>query len=261
MALLTDPSWTSSSIHPILSEDEVHVWRASLSQPTADHVKLLSRDEQMRAERFRFEQARRRFVVGRGILRIILGRYLDASPENLEFKYGTSGKPTLLASLLQSELCFNLSHSEEMMLLAVTQTHAVGIDLEYIRPDLDVEKLTEQFFSPSEKAELDALPLDKKLRSFFSGWTRKEAYLKARGDGMVFPWDQFSVSMDCERAPRLLEVKDNPRELKRWSLQALTPAPGYIGALAVEGHNWKLKQWHFGGFKVQTPASSKLFYV
>lgn len=244
--VLPDPSWTSSSIHPTLSGDEVHVWRVSLDQPAADHALLLSSDEQMRAERFRFERERRRFTVGRGALRIILGRYLNASPEDLVFEYGANGKPTLSTRSLQPELCFNLSHSEELMLLAVTQKREVGIDLEYIRPNLDVEKLGEQFFSPSERAELDALPSEKRLNSFFSGWTRKEAYLKARGDGMTYPSDQFSVSMDCDQPARLLAAKDDLRELTRWSFHALTPAPGYIGTLAVEGHGWDLVQWHFG---------------
>ena len=257
---LPDSSWTPASIHPALSGDEVHVWRASLDQPAANYAILLSSDEQMRAKRFRFEQKQRQFIVGRGILRIILGRYLNSPPEDLKFEYRASGKPTLSAGMLQSELCFNLSHSEEMMLLAVTQKREVGIDLEYIRPNLDIEKLAEQFFSPSERAELDALRSEKKLHSFFSGWTRKEAYLKARGDGMTYPWDQFSISMDCDQSAKLLGTKDDQRELTRWSFHALTPAPGYIGALAVEGHGWDLVQWHFGGFEMQTPASRRLFH-
>jgi len=257
---IPDSSWTPASIHPAFSGDEVHVWRASLDQPAANYAILLSSAEQMRAKRFRFEQKRRQFIVGRGILRIILGHYLNSPPENLKFEYRASGKPTLPAGMLQSEICFNLSHSEEMMLLAVTQKREVGIDLEYIRPNLDIEKLAEQFFSPSERAELDALPSAKKLRSFFSGWTCKEAYLKARGDGMNYPWDQFSVSMNCDESAKLLGVKDDQRELTRWSFHALTPAPGYIGALAVEGHGWDLVQWHFGGFEMQAPASRGPFH-
>lgn len=239
--VLPDPSWTSSSIHPTLSGDEVHVWRVSLDQPAANYALLLSSDEQMKAERFRFEQDRRRFTVGRGTLRKVLGCYLNASPESLVFEYGANGKPSLSTQMLQTELCFNLSHSEEMMLLAVTQKRAVGIDLEYIRPNPDPVKLAEQFFSSMERAELDALPSNRKFASFFSGWTRKEAYLKARGDGMTYPWDQFSVSMDCDQPAKLLEVKGDPQELSRWSFHTLTPASGYIGALVVEGHNWDLK--------------------
>ncbi len=242
---LSEPSWISPSVHPALSGDEVHVWRASLDQqPAADYAGLLSSDEQTKAERFRFERERRRFIVGRGTLQIILGRYLNSPPENLVFEYGAHGKP----GLLQMELCFNLSHSEGIMLLAVTEKRAVGIDLESIRTDLDPGNLAEQFFSPTERAELEALPSNRKLASFFSGWTRKEAYLKARGDGMTYPWDQFSVSMDCGQPAQLLQVKDDPSELTRWSLRTLTPAPGYTGALVVEGHGWHVAQWQWGLF-------------
>lgn len=229
--ILPNNTWTTPSAHPVLSGNEVHVWRASLDQPTTDYAALLSADEQAKAQRFRFEQEQRRFIVGRGTLRIILGRYLNLLPEKLQFKYRAHGKPVLTAE----SLCFNLSHSEDLALYAVTHNREVGIDLEHIRPIPDVGKLAEQFFSTAERAELDALPLSKKLASFFSGWTRKEAYLKARGDGMTYPLDQFSVSMDCEQPARLLEVKDDPGELSRWSLHTLTPAPGYVGSLAVEG--------------------------
>jgi len=240
---LPDPQWTHSPVHPALSADEVHVWRAGLDRPAADYARLLSRDEQARADRLRFEQLQRRFIVGRGTLKVILGRYLNVSPEEIEFEYRPNGKPALSSGLRHTALCFNLSHSDELLLLAVTYQRAVGIDLETIRPDLDVENLAERFFSPTERAELEALPSDRRRASFFSGWTRKEAYLKARGEGLTFPLDQFSVSMDCDKPAKLLDVKDDPRELSRWSFHTLTPAPGYIGALAVEGHNWHLVQW------------------
>ena len=123
-----------------------------------------------------------------------------------------------------------------MALYAVTLNREVGIDLEHIRPIPDVGKLAEQFFSPAERDELNALPSSKKLESFFCGWTRKEAYLKARGDGMTYPLDRFSVSMDSEQPAKLLEVKDDPQEVSRWSLHTLIPALNYIGALAVEGN-------------------------
>jgi 4'-phosphopantetheinyl transferase len=240
-----DTSWTIPSAHPSLTADEVHVWRASLDQPAVDYAMLLSSDEQVRADRFRFEQERQRFIVGRGILRIILGRYLNSPPEKIEFAYHARGKPFLSDGLLPPGLRFNLSHSEEMALLAVVQNREVGIDIEYLRPSLEVDKLASQFFSPAERAELVALPSYKKLRSFFSGWTRKEAYLKARGEGMTYPLDQFTVSMDCDKPARLLNVKDDPRELTRWSFHMLAPAPGYIATLVVEGYDWHLAQWQF----------------
>jgi 4'-phosphopantetheinyl transferase len=240
---LPDTSWALPSVHPPLSGDEVHVWRASLDRPAADYSRLLASDEQVRAERFRFERERRRFIVGRGTLRIVLGRYLNTPPEKIKFAYHANGKPSLPDGLLHTALCFNLSHSEEMLLLAVTYHRAVGIDLETIQPDLDVEHIAEQFFSPAERAELAALPSGRRLASFFSGWTRKEAYLKARGEGMTYPLDRFSVSMDCDKPAKLLDVKDDPREVSRWSFHTLAPAPGYIATLAVEGHHWHLAQW------------------
>jgi 4'-phosphopantetheinyl transferase len=243
--ILPNTQWTHSPVHPALSADEVHVWRASLDRPAVDFAILLSTDERVRADRFRFEQERRRFIVGRGTLRIILGCYLNSPPEKIKFAYHAHGKPSLSNGLLPPELRFNLSHSGDMALLAVTQNREVGIDLETLRPYVDVVDLTNQFFSPSERAELEALPSDKKLDSFFSGWTRKEAYLKARGEGMTYPLDQFSVSMDCDQPAKLLDVKDDPRELSRWFFHMLAPAPGYIGTLVVEGHTWHVAQWQF----------------
>jgi 4'-phosphopantetheinyl transferase len=233
--------WANSPAHPVLSENEVHIWRVSLDQPCADHAALLSVDEQGRAQRFVFEKDRRRFIVARGTLRMILGRYLNLAPEKVQFEYLAHGKPVLTAGTLR----FNLSHSEEIGLYAIVSNREVGIDLEFVRPVPDAEKLAEQFFSSVEKAELDGLPPSKKLASFFSGWTRKEAYIKARGDGMAYPLDQFSVSMDCERPARLLAVEDAPQEAARWSLYDINPAPGYIGALAIEDHDWNLVCWQF----------------
>lgn len=240
---LLDPSWTVSSIHPSLSADEVHVWRAALDRPAADYAMLLSSDEQARADRLRFEQLQRRFIVGRGALKVILGRYLNVAPEEVEFEYLSNGKPVLSSGLLHAALCFNLSHSDDMLLLAVTYHRSVGIDIENIHSDLDVENLANQFFSPAERAELETLPSDRRLASFFSGWTRKEAFLKARGEGMTYPLDQFSVSMDCDQPAKLLDVKGDPRELERWSFHTLAPVPGYIGTLVVEGHYWHVVQW------------------
>jgi 4'-phosphopantetheinyl transferase len=134
---LPDTKWTQSAVHPTLSADEVHVWRAGLDRPAAEYARLLSRDEQARADRLRFEQLQRRFIVGRGILRVILGRYLNVSPEEVEFEYHPNGKPALSSRLLHAALCFNLSHSDELLLLAVTYHRAVGIDLETIHSDLE----------------------------------------------------------------------------------------------------------------------------
>jgi len=244
MTILNCP-WPEAPARPVLAGDEVHVWCASLDQPSAKYADLLSGDEQARAQRFRFEQEQRRFVVGRGLLRTILGRYLNLPPQNLVLKYGEYGKPELALESSLQRSSFNLSHSGDLVLYAFTCEIEIGIDLEQIHPIPDVQQLAEQFFSPLERAELDALPAQRKLEAFFSGWTRKEAYLKARGDGLVYPLDQFSVALAPEEPARLIRVKDEPQELARWSLQTISPAPtpGYVATLAVAGHALRLAQW------------------
>jgi 4'-phosphopantetheinyl transferase len=121
----------------------------------------------------------------------------------------------------------------------------VGIDLEYIRSDLQVEQLAERFFSRREIATLRTLPPEVQRQAFFLCWTRKEAYLKARGEGLSLPLDQFDVSLIPGEPAALLSTQRDPYEVSRWSLQELTPAPGYAAALAVEGHGWGLACWQW----------------
>jgi 4'-phosphopantetheinyl transferase len=237
--------WPAAPAHPILAEDEVHVWCAALDQPAAEYAPLLSADEQARAARFRFERERRRFTVGRGLLRLILERYLNFPAKKFQFEVGISGKPALTSDFLPQALSFNLAHSGELILYAIARNLQLGIDLEEIHPIPEVTQIAEQFFSPLERAELATLPPERKMEAFFSGWTRKEAYLKARGEGLDYPLDQFSVSIDPEIPAKLLESKEGGEELSRWSLQSLTPAPapGYVGALALAGRALRLVQW------------------
>lgn len=238
--------WPQGLSQPVLSSAEVHVWCASLDQPADIYASLLSAGELATAQRFHFEPERQRFMVARGCLRLLLGRYLNIPPESLQFTVGAYGKPELSAGLSREALCFNLAHSGGLVLIAITQDHEIGVDLEQLHPIPDVQQLVEQFFSSLERTELAALPLSERLEAFFCGWTRKEAYLKGRGDGLHYPLDQFSVSMACGKPARLLNAKDGPQELSRWYLQTLLPSPGYVGALAVEGHAWRLQQWQMG---------------
>jgi 4'-phosphopantetheinyl transferase len=246
--MITPPvcTWPKAPAHPVLSGGEVHVWCASLDKPGEDYTSLLSTEERARAQKFRFELDRQRFMVGRGLLRGILGRYLGIPAEILKFNYGEYGKPTLDLEQHEQTLNFNLSHSGGLALYAVTKTFEVGIDLELIHPIQYMQQVAERFFSSLEKAELAALPPDQKLEAFFAGWTRKEAYLKARGDGLVYPLDQISVSLSPENPAGLLITRDGPQELSRWSLQSLTPANGYAAALAVKSLTWRLEQWQVG---------------
>ncbi len=241
-------SWYLSPANLVLSDNEIHVWRASLDQPAAYVGQLrqtLSPDERSRAERFQFERDRRRFIVGRGVLRAILGYYLSLDPGRLQFRYGPRGKPCLSEELGGDTLQFNLAHSHELALYAFTAGREIGIDLEYIRPIPDIEQIAARFFSASENATWRILPANQKQEAFFNCWTRKEAYLKATGNGLAQPLDQFDVSLAPGEPVRLLRVRGASEEVSRWSLAALTPAPGYVAAVAIEGHDWHLSCWQY----------------
>ncbi len=232
----------------VLSKDDIHVWRASLDQPTSCFQRLvhtLSKDEKIRAERFHFEQDRKHFIVGRGILRTILGRYLGIEPNQLEFCYGIHGKPALTEICNRDLLCFNLSHSQGLALYAVTRDRNIGIDIEYIRPIAELEQLAERFFSVQENAVFRALTPNQKQVAFFNCWTRKEAFLKATGDGLALPLNQFDVSLSPDEPARLLSIKGDHFAASRWFLQELTPAPDYVAAIAVEEYRCCITRWQF----------------
>src|SRR5438270_8929096 len=171
-----------------LKREEVHIWRVGLDQHPQTVARLsavLADDERNRADKLYFEKDRRRFTVARGVLRIILGRYLNTKPEQLGFHYTKFGKP-MLANAGVDALRFNVSHSEELAVYAVACGREVGIDIEYLRPDIEAEQIAQQFFSSTEAAMLRSLPGEVRTRAFFNCWTRKEAYIKARGDGLSF---------------------------------------------------------------------------
>lgn len=243
-----DPPWLPPPANLAWSRAEVHVWRAALDL-TAARVQslhlLLAADERARAARFSFPQDRARFVVARAVLRVILSRYLDRAPGQLRFGYSAYGKPALITTPGEAALSFNLSHSAELALYAVTWGRAIGVDVESIRPNLDHEQMAERFFSARERALLRRLPAELKRAAFFTCWTRKEAYLKASGEGLSLALDQFDVSVDPGEPARLLDSRRDPHAAARWSLQDLVPGAHYAAALAVEGHDWQLRCWQW----------------
>jgi 4'-phosphopantetheinyl transferase len=232
-----------------LSCNDVHLWRASLEQPLPSISRLaatLSDDEHGRASRFRFERDRRRFIVGRGVLRTILGGYLSIEPGQLQLRYGRYGKPYVIQEPAGEDLRFNLAHAQDLALYAFTRGREIGIDLERVHPMPDADQIAARFFSARENAVYQALPSDQRQGAFFRCWTRKEAYIKALGEGLSRPLDQFDVSLAPGETARLLHVEGHPAETARWSFKALVPASGYEAALAVEGHDWQLACWHYG---------------
>lgn len=216
-----------------LEAGDVHVWRARLD-PAASEVaacwSLLSADERARAERYRFERHRRRFVVARGTLRKLLGRYTARPPADIVFRVTEYGKPVLDGG---EGLQFNLSHSHELAVYAFAAL-PVGVDVEHLRPVEDALDIAARFFSPREVADLRALGEDRRARAFFACWTRKEAYIKALGQGLSLPLDSFSVSLELER-PALRHAGGDPEEWRRWTIANVEVGEGYAGAVAVRG--------------------------
>ncbi len=229
-----------------LLPDEVHVWTASrdASDEAVGAMRaLLTDDERRRADRFAFPHDRRRFAIGRGLLRTILGRYLDRAPESLRFVANGHGKPGFDPNLnVGIPIRFNLAHSGPWVVYALTLGREIGVDIERIRPDFGGDAIAGRFFAPGEVAELRALPEDSRALAFFHGWTRKEAYIKAKGKGLALPLDQFEVSLGPGRPAALLATLPDPEEAARWSLVEIPAEPGYVAAVCVEGHGWSLRQ-------------------
>lgn len=247
----SDPSlWLLPPETMKLGDDEVDVWRADLDLDPAHLESLqwtLIPSEKERANRFIFQKDQERFIAARGILRTILSKYLDKNPEQLRFSYNHYGKPALAPKFGGDGLRFNLSHSHEVTLIAVTRGRDIGLDIERIRSDLASEQIARQFFSPGEVATLLALPSHLQQEAFFVCWTRKEAYIKARGEGFSFPLDQFEVSLMPGEPAALLTTRGSPREASRWSICDLNPGPGYSAAMAVKGHALSCNQWQWSG--------------
>jgi medium-chain acyl-[acyl-carrier-protein] hydrolase len=244
-------TWDAAPLAPHpwpLAPDSVHVWRASLDQSDGCVSRLkatLSSEELLRAGRFYFPKDRDHFIVGRGTLRSILARYLDRAPEEFQFAYSPHGKPALASEANGSGLHFNLAHSHGLALIAVTRGREVGVDLERVSQEFAGEPIAERFFSPQEVATLRAVPTSARREAFFHCWTRKEAYLKATGRGLSLPLDAFDVSLAPGQPAALLSHRAEPEAPRRWSLRQLNPAPGYVGAIAAEGTDWRLwcGQW------------------
>lgn len=236
-AAVQAPAHGGSASSPLTpAPAEVHVWRRWLDVGAAGAMALkavLSPDEEARAARFRFERDANRFIVARATLRRVLGRCLGVEPEELAFYYGAHGKPALASP--PTRLTFNLSHSGDLALLAVAWDRAIGIDVEQRRPVSDLGALAAQVFATAERAELATLPPGAREDAFLAGWTRKEAFIKAVGEGLTHPLDAFVVSLDPVAPARLLSVGGSADAAGAWSLHALTPAPGYVAALVAQG--------------------------
>lgn len=197
---------------------------------------LLDPEERARADRFVPPAVRRRFTVARGALREILGSLLGVAPAEVRFAYGDRGKPELPGVSLR----FNLSHSEERALVGVVEGRAIGVDLEHLRAGEDFRGLAERFFSEPERQELRRVPEPSFRREFLRIWTRKEAYLKARGTGLAMPLGDFAVPLGDLPGPAAMTwARGHAEEAQAWRLQEVDCGQGYVGALCLEGGGWR----------------------
>jgi 4'-phosphopantetheinyl transferase len=243
--------WERMPTNFTISDGQVHVWRIDLAQPAEcvhRQERYLSGDEVIRSSGFRFARDRDHFICCRGAVRSILGLYLNLAPSSLEFRLGPKGKPMLDGAAKSSALQFNVSHSHGLALLAIAWKRRVGIDLEKIQQLSGADRIVDRFFSPREASEYRRLAEGEKHEAFFRVWTRKEAFLKATGEGMTTSMDWFDVSLVPGDPPRLLSVVGRPEEAGRWSLLDLVPQPGYAASLALECLDlaWLGYQWDFG---------------
>jgi 4'-phosphopantetheinyl transferase len=227
---------------------EIHLWAVALD-PEAEEVERLAHslaaDERERAGRFHFDRHRRQYTVGRGAQRELLGAYHGVAAAAVRFGYGPRGKPFLAAPADAGRLCFNLSNSHELALVGFVRGLEIGVDVEHHKPMSDLEQIAERFFSLSEREALRRLPAEQKPQGFFNCWTRKEAYLKAVGEGLAAPLDSFAVTLAPGEPPRMLTLEGDAARAARWHLQSFQLAADYVGALAIEGRSLPVRTFGF----------------
>lgn len=228
-------SWVPGGLPSRLADGEVHVWKVTLardSHSVAWLSSLLDDEELARARRFRFERDRDHFITARALLRRCLGRYLDLAPGAVRFVYGLHGKPALVDA--GAAVTFNVSHSHGVALFAFSTGRQLGVDVEQICEDRAGPQIAERFFSLREAATLRSLPAECRTAAFFRCWTRKEAFIKAIGEGLSHPLDRFDVSLAPDEPAALLRVEGDETAPKTWAMYDLPPIPGFASALAVE---------------------------
>lgn len=239
---ISDPDFWPEPL--VLPGEEVHLWRvdlAAVADGESRWLTILSPDEQTRAARFRFARDRRRFAATRAVLRMVLGAYLGSEPGKIIFAYAEKGKPSLRSQNSAESIEFNVSHSGDVALLAFARGRPLGVDVEQVRDNLDPLAIARRYFSAQEQSQLAALAPEERYAGFFRCWTRKEAYIKARGDGLSLPLDSFDVSLAARDQNALLGCRTDDTDITMWPLRDIEVATGYTSALCVQGRGWKLK--------------------
>jgi len=222
-------TWHEKKSAPALGKDDVHIWLANCGQG-GGKPDVLSDDERSRAAKFRFDRDRDRYTARRAILRQLVGQYLKTKPSGIEFAYNELGKPEILQTSADGGLQFNLSKSGEMAAYAFTLRRRIGIDIETIRPQMDWMEIAERFFHSQEISMLREVPESDRSELFFSYWTMKEAYLKARGVGLQQPLLQMDFAAVVNKGKSVFTDTDG----SRWLCGSFRPGEEIIGALVLE---------------------------
>ena len=240
MANSQPDNWRPQRQADQLHQSEVHLWIVSLdtsSEKSGYFRTSLSADEKERVDRFLKIEDRELYTITRGALRSLLGAYLAIEAREVEFAYGALGKPSLAGRGAQAALSFSVSHSGAQALLGFARGRRIGVDLERVSAGADVLELARRYFSSNEFEILRSLMPEMQHEAFYCAWTRKEAYLKARGEGIFFGLERVEVSLIPGERAIIKKVSDDPNVSENWILEHLLPAPNYIGAVAVEGHD------------------------
>ncbi|MGB6154168.1 MAG: 4'-phosphopantetheinyl transferase superfamily protein [Pricia sp.] len=227
-----------------LPENEVHLWHCRFDA-NKDNIeafkRILSEDEIEKARRFKFDIHREQSIISRGVLRTLLGKYLNQHPRDLLFDYTEYDKPFLRGN---GNLQFNVSHSGNRALFGFVQNAEIGVDIEKIKSDFEVIDIAQNFFSSDEIRTLQAMPESEKVAGFFRCWTRKESFIKAKGSGLSFALTSFSVSLDVD-SPSLLRTDWTAMEKGEGGLFSFTPEEGYLGALSIRGTINKVQEFNW----------------
>lgn len=242
-----DSVWKLHSEPNILALGQIDLWLTKIGlsgEQINQYANLLSRDELERANSFHFEHHREAFCIGRGILRSILSRYLLVEPKYIHLEYSAYGKPAVSGEAA-GVLDFNLAHSGEWVLYAISLPRRIGVDIEQVQAKEGWVQIAQSFFAPREIQTLLALPGERQLSAFYACWTRKEAFIKALGKGLSYPLDKFCVSVAREDAPRLLAVQDESEAIDDWNLFDIPIDGKYQATLAAEGIVREINYWTY----------------
>lgn len=237
--------WSSPPSTLQLNTDQIHVWMVDVPSNKVNEVaffSLLSKDEKERANRFRFEKDRLIYVTAKAILRKLIGQYLNIDPTNIIFQYYKKGKPYINS---KEDLKFNVSHSGDKVLIGFSLQHEMGVDIEYNKRKVKLKEVAKRFFSQTEYEKMVQLPKSQWRTAFFNCWTRKEAFIKAKGGGLSIPLDQFEVTLIPNEKPALQIIRWDQEDVPNWDLQTFDYETDYTGATIVHqpGLEYKWFKW------------------